>query len=120
MTGRQGNKTARQTARQQDSKDETSEALSVEEFLLFHFLRFSFFFFLLRLLFFGLFSDLLIFVLQGWLHRSEPHDIYGVCVALSTKLKKEKKEGTCHLHSLPASIVRRTAKGLKIQLLHLI
>lgn len=120
MTGRQGNKTARQTARQQDSKDETSEALSVEEFLLFYFLRFSFFFFLLLLLFFGLISDLLIFVLQGWLHRTEPHDIYGVCVALSTKLKKEKKEGTCHLHSLPASIVRRTAKGLKIQLLHLI
>lgn len=95
MTGRQGNKTARQTARQQDSKDETFEALSVEEFLLFYFLRFSFFFFLflLRLLFFGLFSDLLIFVLQGWLHRTEPHDIYGVCVALSTKLKKEKKRG---------------------------
>lgn len=92
MTGRQGNKTARQTARQQDSKDETSEALSVEEFLLVYFLRFSFFFFLLLLLFFGLFSDLLIFVLQGWLYRSEPHDIYGVCVALSTKLKKEKKK----------------------------
>lgn len=93
MTGRQGNKTARQTARQQDSKDETSEALSVEEFLLFYFLRFPFSFFLLLLLFFGLISDLLIFVLQGWLYRSEPHDIYGVCVALSTKLKKEKKRG---------------------------
>lgn len=92
MTGRQGNKTARQTARQQDSKDETSEALSVEEFftsLLFTFFFFLFFFYCYFV--FGLFSDLLIFVLQGWLHRSEPHDIYGVCVALSTKLKKEKK-----------------------------
>lgn len=120
MTGRQGNKTARQTARQQDSKDETSEALSVEEFFFSLVTLFFFLFFFLLLLFFGLISDLLIFVLQGWLHRSEPHDIYGVCVALSTIIKKEKKEGTCHLHSLPASIVRRTAKGLKIQLLHLI
>lgn len=93
MTGRQGNKTARQTARQQDSKDETSEALSVEEFLLFYLLRFSFFFFSFYCyFFFGLISDLLIFVLQGWLRRSEPHDIYGVCVALSTKLKKERKK----------------------------
>lgn len=119
MTGRQGNKTARQTARQQDSKDETSEALSVEEFFFSLVTLFFFLFFFLLLLFFGLISDLLIFVLQGWLHRSEPHDIYGVCVALSTKLKKEKKRGYLS-PSLPASIARRTAKGLKIQLLHLI